>query len=117
MINRKCKICNITKNLIEFNKAAKEKEGHRFTCKACCKIDSARRFKLKRLDYYLLYYIPSHHYIGITNEPESRFNYHKRTGKEIEDIKILYTCESRKEIKYMEAMFQSVLAMEGLSMT
>ena len=87
MINRKCKICNITKNLSEFNKAAKEKEGHRFTCKACCKIDSARRFKLKRLDYYLLYYIPSHHYIGITNEPESRFNYHKRTGKEIEDIK------------------------------
>jgi hypothetical protein len=117
MSNRECKICNVTKKITEFHKSAKEKDGHRFKCKVCAKKDAAKRFKLKRLDYYLLYYIPSHHYIGITNEPTSRFNYHKRTGKEIEDIKILYTCESRKDIKYMEAMFQSVLAMEGLSMT
>lgn len=117
MNNIQCKKCSISKPLIDFHKSKKEKYGHRSICKECRKKYAADRFKDKRLDYYLLYYIPSHHYVGITNEPESRFLYHKRTGKNIEDIKILYTCESRKEIKYMEAMFHSVLAMEGLSMT
>lgn len=117
MKTKECKSCNVIKSLDQFHKDKKSKDGHRFYCKACRKEYSAKRFKEKKLDYYILYYIPSHNYAGITNEPESRFSYHKRTGKDIDNVKILYACKSRKEIKYMEAMFHSVLAMEGLSMT
>ena len=69
------------------------------------------------MPYYIVYYIPSNHYLGMTNEPESRMSYHKRTGKNIENFKVLYCCESRKEAKYIEAMFHSVLLIGGLSMT
>ena len=114
---RECRKCLKTKNLDDFHKSKKEELGRRFVCKDCRKKYAANSFIKKKLDYYVIYYIPSHNYLGMTNEPVSRMNYHKRTGKDTSEFKILYCCESRKEAKYMEAMFHSVLCMEGLSMT
>lgn len=114
---KKCNTCKIEKELSNFHKASKSSDGYRFICKACRKIYSAERFKNKRLDHYVVYYIPSHHYVGMTNEPGSRMQYHKGTGKNVDEYKVLYACECRKEAKYHEALFQSVLGMEGLSMT
>jgi hypothetical protein len=116
-MNRECRKCKKVKNITDFHKSKKEALGRRFVCKECRKIYSANRFNKKKLNYYIVYYIPSHHYLGITNEPESRMSYHKRTGKDISDFKVLYCCECRKEAKYIEALFHSVLGIEGLSMT
>ena len=114
---RVCNECKVEKPLEEYHRSKKSLEGRRYVCKVCRKKYSANIYKAKRLDHYIVYYIPSHHYVGVTNEPISRMHYHKRTGKNVEQMRVLYATECRIKAKYHEAMFHSVLAFEGLSMT
>lgn len=70
----------------------------------------------QKLDHYIVYYLPNEHYCGVTNQPHKRMHNHKREGKNIENWRVLYTSTDRKTAHYYEAMFHSVLAMEGVSL-
>ena len=47
-------------------------------------------------------------------DPEYRMSQHKCNGKNIEDWRILFCSEDQVEAYYHEAMFHSVLGMQGL---
>lgn len=70
----------------------------------------------QRLKGYWVYYIPSINYCGITHDLTQRKSWHKTFAKvDVTGFRILFHSFCRKETAYKEAMFQSVLCMEGLN--
>ena len=76
-----------------------------------------REYRAKRKNGYWVYYLPDYHYCGTTDDIKQRMYLHKQQGRTtaVENHRVLYHCHDRKEAAYKEAMFQSVLAMEGLN--
>ena len=69
---------------------------------------------------YYVYYLPLHNYCGVTRVLMPRLYNHvagSGYGNHKYDItgwRILYSSPNQKDAHYHEALFQSVLAMEGL---
>ena len=75
----------------------------------------AFRKRLKSKGYWV-YYIPSINYCGITHDLTQRKSWHKTVKNvDVTGFRILFHSFCRKETAYREAMFQSVLCMEGLN--
>lgn len=71
--------------------------------------------KARNPGYYSVYYLSEENYCGVTKmDPEYRMSQHKCNGKNIEDWRILFCSEDQAEAYYHEAMFHSVLGMQGL---
>lgn len=106
---RKCKeeFTPLEKNL---------KTSRGVTCKKCSNLAlKLRRRKAEMLkDIHYVYYIPSNNYCGITNDPDRRLYRHRLNGIDTDGARMLYSSKSRKEALYHEALFQSVLCMEGI---
>ena len=69
-----------------------------------------------RTKVYYVYYIPSVHYCGVTNHLSVRMSQHKTVeGIDTEGWRVLYASKDPKEAAYHEALFQSVLAIEGVN--
>ena len=64
---------------------------------------------------WLVYYIPSTNYCGITNDPPRRKSWHKHMGTDVEGFRVIYHSESKVEAAYHEALFQAVLGMNGIN--
>ena len=62
-----------------------------------------------------VYYLPEENYCGITKNPVDRMRAHRYSGKDTDGWTILYASKNMKDACYHEALFQSVLAMEGLN--
>ena len=77
----------------------------------------ARRLKdnTAKLGYYMVYYLVDENYCGVTDNWLQRSRAHKCGGMNVDNMKVLYTCENRDEAFYTEAMFQGVLGMNGLN--
>jgi len=82
---KKCTKCNILKSLTEYYKHNTSKDGLQPYCKQCVILRanefSKENYKKSTLPYTVLYYIPAHNYIGITNCPHKRMYQHKRHNK------------------------------------
>ena len=76
-----------------------------------------REYRAKRKNGYWVYYLPDYHYCGTTSDMKQRMHLHKQQGRPlaVDNHRALFHCDDRKEAAYKEAMFQSVLAMEGLN--
>ena len=76
-----------------------------------------REYRAKRRNGYWVYYLPDYHYCGTTNDMKQRMHLHKQQDRPlaVNNHKVLFHCNDSKEAAYKEAMFQSVLAMEGLN--
>ena len=76
---------------------------------------NAKKNRMKhRMDHYAVYYLPEENYVGLTNRMEQRIKEHNRQGKNVENWRVLYCSEDKKEAAYHEALYHSVLGMEGL---
>ena len=65
---------------------------------------------------HYVYYLPHTHYCGVTYDMTTRMRWHKTKGHLIgDDYKVLFHTFDRNEAIHVEAMYQSLLAMNGLS--
>lgn len=71
--------------------------------------------KARQTGGYFVYYLPAEHYCGIATDLTSRISWHKHKGKNTDNYKVLFHSFDKKEAAYNEALFQSVLAIEGLN--
>jgi len=110
-----CTKCKETKLTTEFSpRAHNSKRGFNSWCKKC----NTTHNTAKRHDgFYSVYYIVNEHYCGYTRNLERRITDHKRDGKDCSEVRLLYTSEDRVEAAHTEALFQSYLGMNGLSLT
>ena len=71
----------------------------------------------KRLDAngWYVYYIPSDHYCGLTNDLPRRRSWHKHMGTDVEGFRVLYHSMDKSSAAYHEAMFQGVLGIHGVN--
>ena len=112
METKNCNTCKELKPIKNYakNRNKKGEQFHRAMCNTC------RNDRMKT-GYYYVYYLPNENYCGITDYLEKRITTHKKNGKNVDNYRLLYCSTDKKEAAYHEILFQSVLAMEGLSMT
>ena len=106
-----CRKCNTVKLREEFHKNKRNSHGMDDRCKACAKAyqqtpESKLRNKVrhsKRQDgYTYVYYIPEHHYVGITVDPYRRMARHRSEGKVTEGYEILARFEREVDAHWFE---------------
>ena len=112
---KKCTKCNKTLSLKDFHRCKRSPKGVRAECKSCRKKYAANLFKSKKIDHYIVYYLPEEHYVGITNHPKDRMSNHRRGGKNINGWRVLYATECRTDARHHENLFHSVLMCNGIS--
>ena len=64
-----CTNCRKTKPITDFNK---NRGSHRNQCKDCRKAKGHFRKKRFKDGHYSVYYLPEHHYVGMTNSIRAR---------------------------------------------
>ena len=117
-MGKKCTKCGIEKSVEEFSiKKSVKSTGRAARCKVCSN-EYLNRWRInERLDYYIVYYIPSEHYVGITNQPKLRMSDHKsHHGRNIEDWVVLFCSEDKYEARIIENRFHD-MGFFGLSLT
>ena len=114
-MQRETKQCDKCKELKPTTKFSNNKVNNKIYPRKAC--NTCRANRIKKSGFYYVYYLPNEHYCGITNSLVLRMIDHRKTGKNTEDYKVLYTSKDKKNACYHEALFQSTLAMEGLAIT
>ena len=59
-------------------------------------------------DFYTMYYIPQHHYIGITNQPITRLRNHSTVGRITTDWEVVSTFKTKREALDAEKYMHSI---------
>ena len=59
-------------------------------------------------DFYTMYYIPQHHYIGITNQPITRLRNHSTEGRITTDWEVVSTFKTKREALDAEKYMHSI---------
>jgi hypothetical protein len=59
-------------------------------------------------DFYTMYYIPQHHYIGITNQPIIRIRNHSSVGRITTGYEVVSTFETKREALDAEKYMHSI---------
>ena len=92
---------------------------HREYSNAWCKNNKEKRNatakKRREANGWYIYYIPSIHYCGITNDLPSRRAWHKCKDIDVEGFRVLYHSMDKSEAAYHESMFQGVLGIHGVN--
>jgi hypothetical protein len=74
------------------------------------------RINSRRSGGYFVYYLPNEHYCGITNDLYNREASHRNTaGKNTDGMRVLFHSMDRSIAAHHEAMFQSILGINGLN--
>lgn len=99
-----CRICNESKTIDSFHRRG---QGHRTECKKCkSKIDSKRT---RMPDgFYSVYYLPEHHYVGMTNSMKNRMQEHKHKGKITDGYEVVAQFGSAIEAHLAETMLHAI---------
>ena len=50
-----------------------------------------------RDSFYTLYYLPEHHYIGVTNQPKTRARSHRASGRVTRGFEVVAVFETKRE--------------------
>ena len=93
-----CRICKACKPLSSFHKRG---DGHRTECKKCKSVIDSKRRRIPD-GFYSVYYLPEHHYIGMTNCIKNRMQEHRRKGKFTNGYEIVGKFNSPIEAHYIE---------------
>ena len=129
-----CKICNIELIAGE-NITLSQFKISNFKCKSC-KLKETYKYKaankdkvrkhaktgyLKRINYYknmfnkhkdgfhYVYYLPEHHYAGVTSNLKWRMRMHKNNANRfVDNIEIVYKTPCRKEAELVESKLHSL---------
>jgi hypothetical protein len=134
MENKKCSTCKETKDINDFGKLTRMKDGKHYSCKTCNtkasrkseakyperkKKTSASQYEGKTLPYYVVYCLPDFNgtddaYVGKTNNPYYRTSNHRRNGNDTKEWFILGVAATDKEALAVEATYHA-LGYEGAS--
>ena len=93
---KKCTKCNQQKSLDQFAKCKSFKDGLQYQCKQCKKnpeydkqarlskpkyfIKKSKQRRINnQLPYHIVYLLPDHNYVGVTNNPIFRMDRHRST--------------------------------------
>ena len=116
METKSCNLCNIDLPITSFNKSLSNKGGLKTRCKSCQRIENKKydESKLGLLEYYIVYYIPNEHYVGITNQPKARMKHHEKNGKNIDGWRVLFCSSDRHQARLIENRFHD-MGFEGLN--
>ena len=100
-----CRICNEAKSIDSFHRRG---NGRRTECKPCKSlIDSGRRRRLCD-NFYSVYYLPEHHYVGMTNSMKHRMQEHKCKGKFIDNYEVVGSYSTAVEAHLTETMLHAM---------
>lgn len=114
---KKCNKCSELKSFDQFAKDKTRNDGLNSNCKQCKKqhydinrekyIDtSIKQIKRHKLSYHIVYLLPDHNYVGVTNRPYFRMNSHKFYSNRNTDNWIeLARFDSRKDALKCEAEY------------
>tara|TARA_R110000782_G_C14615219_1_gene392585 strand:+ start:123 stop:494 length:372 start_codon:yes stop_codon:yes gene_type:complete len=59
-------------------------------------------------DFFTLYYLPRHNYIGVSNQPLSRMKMHKKLEKDISNWVTIKTFKTKREALDAEKFYHSI---------
>lgn len=118
MGTKKCTDCKQIKSFSEYAvKNSNKSTGRAARCKVCSNLYLAKWRDSDRLDYWIVYYLPNEHYVGITNQPKQRMADHKCHGnRNTEDWIVLYCTEDKYNARIIENRFHD-MGFNGLSLT
>ena len=72
-----------------------------------------KKYNNKRiLDHYIVYYLPEHHYCGVTNSPIRRFSQHRADGNTTDNFRVLACADTLLEARAIEMEFH-LMGMNG----
>ena len=101
---RLCRICKINKPLHSFHKRG---DGHRTECKTCKAVIDSKRRRI-RDGFYSVYYLPEHHYVGMTNCIKNRMQEHRRKGKITNGFEIIGRYDRAVDAHFAETFFHTI---------
>ena len=79
-------------------------EYNRRKCRSCRRRESRQRVRDAKSDLTSVYYIPEHHYVGITDNVVNRMRVHKNNDFITEDYEIIANFERRVDAHYLETL-------------
>ena len=95
-----CRICKVCKDESNFHRRG---DGYRTECRSCKSVIDSKRKRRVRDGFYSVYYLPEHHYIGMTNCVKNRMQEHRRkNGKFTIDYEIVGTYNTAVEAHLTE---------------
>jgi hypothetical protein len=118
-----CKGCDKTKDSSEFYKSSTAKSGLNAKCKSCVKAyqkekvaknpekykyitnKAKAKFRAKKkreTGGFAVYYLPEHHYIGMTNSLYRRMEQHRKHGRITEGYEVVGTYSTAIEAHLVE---------------
>ena len=100
---KRCKSCKEEKPLSEFYKSGKYYQSK---CKPCHLeyYKPGDKYHKYKDSFYSVYYIPEHHYVGMTSHISRRMTNHRRLGKMTEGMEIIARFERAVDAHYLETL-------------
>ena len=120
-----CNRCNIEKQITEFSPC---RNDYASICKSCRNKDTriyykknkekilykgVKYHKSKKLDHYMIYYLPKINYCGVTQNPQYRMNTHRTRGNDTTGWKVLAKAKTKKEALEIESKYHNEMGMNG----
>tara|TARA_R110000744_G_C18855988_1_gene503326 strand:+ start:39 stop:449 length:411 start_codon:yes stop_codon:yes gene_type:complete len=116
---KQCKSCGDQKPLSEFYKDKGAKDGHKGKCKVChmsyinaryeANAEKNKAYQKKRRKQifeeqggFIVYYLPEHNYIGMTNNLIRRLGDHRKSGKFTEGHEVVGRYKTAAEAHLVE---------------
>jgi hypothetical protein len=101
-----CSNCGINKPLTEYHRNG---DNYRAMCKRCRKSRGHNK-KVRHHDgHFTVYYLPEHHYIGMTNALKNRLQEHRSKNNRITDgYEIVATFDRAVDAHLMETKLHSM---------
>lgn len=101
-----CRVCNTEKSLDNFHRRG---DGHRTECKVCKSIIDSKRRRRESDGYYSVYYLPEHHYIGMTNCIKVRMQEHRnKSNRFTEGYEIIGVYKKAVDAHLAETIMHSI---------
>lgn len=99
-----CPSCKKTLHFTQFHRNKAQKDGRAHTCKHCRLSREYLHAECLNKKKYAIYYLPQHHYVGVSIQLFRRLKEHRKRHKRItSDYEILYQTDSLKEAVVFEA--------------
>ena len=118
-MEKQCRKCKLQKPFGEYYRSRHSGDGLDDRCKSCRKacnkqyyLDKPEKFREIRESHavggYVIYCLPDHNYIGMTNNVEYRMNGHRHHGKNTANVEILHHYESKEIAAAVESFYHSL---------
>ena len=89
------------------DKISKQAKGYREANKDRIKLKQKESRDSYKGDF-VLYYIPKHNYVGVTNQLYHRLRHHKTVGKDVNNCSTIKVFKTKKEALDAESFYHSI---------